>query len=104
MIIIKNFNRNLLKTDKKSYKNIDICYFGYITIKDISNHESIRSVNPLYFIIGEVDGYIEEGIKNEYLIFGSMNKNKKVLTKYTEFWDGIKNLIEKINNKTGEYG
>ena len=30
---IKNFDSNLLKIDKKSYKNIDIYYIGYITIK-----------------------------------------------------------------------
>ena len=33
MINIKNFDPNLLETDKKSYKNIDIYYIGYITIK-----------------------------------------------------------------------
>ena len=30
---IKKFDSNLLKIDKKSYKNIDIYYIGYITIK-----------------------------------------------------------------------
>ena len=34
MINIKDFDPNLLKIDKKSYKNIDICYIGYITVKD----------------------------------------------------------------------
>ena len=52
MIITKNFNSNLLKLGKKSYENIDIYYTGYITVKDISDYESIHSVNPLYFIIG----------------------------------------------------
>ena len=33
MINIKYFVSNLLKIDKKSYKNIDIYYIGYITIK-----------------------------------------------------------------------
>ena len=55
MINIKIFNSSLLKIDKKSHKNIDIYYIGYITIKRTSNYESINSVNPLYFIIGEVD-------------------------------------------------
>ena len=32
-INIKNFNSNLLKIDKKSYKDIDIYYIEYITIK-----------------------------------------------------------------------
>ena len=34
MINIKDFDWNLLKIDKKSYKNIDIYYIGYITMKD----------------------------------------------------------------------
>ena len=57
VINIKNFNSNLLKIDKKTYKNISIYYIGYITIKNIGHYESIHSVNPLYLIIGEVDGY-----------------------------------------------
>ena len=60
MINIEDFDSNLLKTDKKSYKNIDIYYIGYITIRSISDYNSINSVNPMYFIIGEVNGYIEE--------------------------------------------
>ena len=34
MINIKNFDLNLLKIDRKLYKNIDIYYIGYITMKD----------------------------------------------------------------------
>ena len=34
MINIKDFDSNLLKIDKKSYKNIDIYYIGYIAVKD----------------------------------------------------------------------
>ena len=33
IIDLKNFDTRLLKIDKKSYKNIDIYYIGYITIK-----------------------------------------------------------------------
>ena len=33
IINVKNFDSNLLKIDKKSYKNIDIYYIEYITIK-----------------------------------------------------------------------
>ena len=38
MINIKNFNSNLLKIDKKSYKNIDIYYIGNITMKNIGDY------------------------------------------------------------------
>ena len=34
MINVKNFDPNLLKIDQKSYKNIDIYYIGYVTMKD----------------------------------------------------------------------
>ena len=44
MINIKNFHSNLLKIDKKSYKDIDIYYIGYITIKKFGNCENIHSV------------------------------------------------------------
>ena len=77
MINIKNFDSNLLKIDKKSYKNIDIYCTGYKKSK-ISDYENIHSVNPLYLIIGEADGYIEEKNGNEYLIFASTGKQRNI--------------------------
>ena len=68
------------------------------------NYVKINSVNSLYLIINEVDGYVEEINENKYLTLVSTDKNKEVLTKYTKLWDGIKNSIEKINNRSGEYG
>ena len=93
---------DLLKIDKKSYKKVDIYYIGYITIKSISDYNSVNSVNRLYFIIGEVDRYIEEKNGNKYLTFASTDKNKEVLKKYTELWDEIKYLIQTRNS--GEAG
>ena len=46
MINLKNVEPNLLKTDRKSYKNIGI-YIGYITIKKIDDYENIYGVNIL---------------------------------------------------------
>ena len=46
MINIKDFDPNLLKIDKKSYKNINIYYTGFITMKN-SDYVKIKSVNPL---------------------------------------------------------
>ena len=37
-------------------------------------------------------------------MLASTDKNKEVFTKYTELWDGFKNLIKKINDKPVEYG
>ena len=55
IINIKDFDSNLLKIDKKSYKNIDIYYIGYISMKD-SGYAKINSGNSLYLIIDKVDG------------------------------------------------
>ena len=98
MINIKNFEPNLPKIDKMLQKNIDIYYIGYITMKD---HVNIHNVNPLFFIIGKVDSYIEECNGNKHLTLVSTDKNKEVLIKYTELWNKIKNLIETINRKPG---
>ena len=49
----------LLKVDKKNFKEIDICYIGYVTVKKIANCNSINSVNPLYLIINEIIGHFE---------------------------------------------
>ena len=51
MINIKDFDSNLLKIDKKSYKNIGIYNIGYITIKKLDDYENIYSVNPLYWLM-----------------------------------------------------
>ena len=58
MINVKNFESNLLKIDKETYKSMGIYYIGYIAMKNIGDYDSIHSVNPWYLIIDEVDGNI----------------------------------------------
>ena len=104
MINIKNFLSNLLKIDKKSQKDINIYYIGYITIKSYGDCENIHSVNPLHLIINKAYGYIEEKNGEKYLIFDSRNEINEVLKKYNEVWDRIKYEIETINRgKTRKY-
>ena len=83
MINLKNFEPNLLRIDKKSYKNIGIYYnIGYITVKKIDDYESIYSVNPLYLQVNHANGYIKEKNGNKYLIFDdSIDENKELLKK-----------------------
>ena len=81
IIDLKNSDARLLKIDKKQYKNIDVYYLGYITIKKIDYYENIYSVNLLYLRIGNASGYIEEKIGNKYLSFDSVDENKEVLKK-----------------------
>ena len=76
---------------------MNIYHNGYVTKKD-SKYVNVHSVNPLYFIVEKVDCFIKEKDGNKYLNFASTDNNKEVLKKYTELWDGIKNLIERIDN------
>ena len=75
IINITEFDSNLLEIDKKSNKDIDISYIGYITIKKADDYENIYSVNPLYLITGEVDGHIEDKNGSKYLVFDSTDEN-----------------------------
>ena len=52
--------------DKKSFKNIDIYYIGYMTMKD-SDYVKFNSVNPLYLVINKANAYIEKSNRNKYL-------------------------------------
>ena len=56
MISLKNFEPNLLKIDRRSYKSIGIYNIGYITIKKIDDYKNIYSVNPLYLLVNHASG------------------------------------------------
>ena len=43
----------------KSYRNILISHIEYVTVKELS-YATTNSVKPLYLIISQVSGYIEE--------------------------------------------
>ena len=51
IINTKDFDQNNIKINEKSYKNVFICYIGYVTIK-YSKH-----VNPLYLIFNKVNEF-----------------------------------------------
>ena len=105
LINLKNFDPTLLNLHKKSLMDINIYYIEYITTKSISDYKNITSVNPLYLIINDVDGYIEQNDKKKYLFFVSTDNNKEVLKKYIKLWDEVKYHIQTINDdEFGEYG
>ena len=66
MINIKYFHSNLLNIDKKSYKDIDIYYIDYITIKKFGDCENIHSINLLYLIINYATGHFKEKNDEKY--------------------------------------
>ena len=50
-------------------------------------------------------GHFEEKNGNKYFVLDDVDKNKEVLKKYAEVWEGIEKEIETINGgKKIEYG
>ena len=93
LINIKNVNINNLKLDKKGVLGNDVYYIGYITKKPQWN---VNSVNPLYLMIDRIKGHFEEVEGDKYLIVSS--ENGDIMQKYQEVFDGIKEIIKKIND------
>ena len=91
IVNIEDFHSNLLEIDKKSYKDINIYYIGYIAIKKFGDCENIHEMNPLCLIIHSATGYFKEKYGEKYLIIDSTEK-------YEEVFSGIKSEIETINN------
>ena len=103
IVDLKNFDARLLKIDKKSYKNIDIYYIGYITIKKIDDCDIIYGENPLYLRIDHANGYIEEKNGKKYLFFDSVDENKELLKNYNDVWNGIRDKIKEISSGECDY-
>ena len=95
LIDLKDFDPKLLKLDKKSAMDISIYYIDYVTKKPEYN---IDSVNLLYLLIGELEGFIEEKEASKHLNISLTYNNNDVLIKYAEVWSGIKDKTKKIND------
>ena len=95
IIDTETFDSKNLKLDRKTYKDLDIYNIGYVTIKKIGNYYDVNSVNPLYLRIDNASGYIEEKESNKYLIFDSTDKNKELLKKYNDVFNGLIDKIKK---------
>ena len=71
---MKDFDPNNIRIDEKSYKNILICYIGYVTIK---KDPKIYNVNSLHLISDKINGYFEEINENKYLTLVPTNESKE---------------------------
>ena len=103
IIDIETFDSTMFKLDKKRYKNLDIYNIGYVAIKNIGYGYDINSVNPLCFRINNVNGYIEEIIRDKYLVFDDADENKELLKRYDDVFNGIMNKTKKIDDDWLEY-
>ena len=91
MVNIEDFHSNLLKIEKKSQRDIDICYIGHLVIKKIDEYENIHSVNQLCLVIHSAAWYFKEKNGEKYLIIDSTEK-------YEEMFSEIRSEIEMLNS------
>ena len=100
MINIKDFDSRLSKIDKKSCKQVDTYYIGYIVKEKNDSYENIYNVSLLCFIVEQVDGHTEKRkwicIESKYLASLSTDGDKKALKKNIETSDEIKYLLKTI--------
>ena len=92
MVNIKDFRSNLLNIEKKSHKDIDIYYIGYVMIEKFDDYKNIHSINPLYLIINSATGYFKENNGKKYLILDLREGYQKVFS----------GIISKIKTLNGE--
>ena len=59
LINLSNFNMNNLRLDKKTWRDIDIYYIGYVD-KNKPEEWCVNSVNPLYLMINKVFCFVGE--------------------------------------------
>ena len=78
LVKLFDFDPNMLKLDKKTFKSINIYYIGYVTKKE---EYKINSVNTLYLLIYKIDGFIEEKRGRKYLNIAFTDNNNEVLKK-----------------------
>ena len=102
IIDIKPFDSNMLKLDKKSYKNLDVYNVGYVSVKKIGSGYDVNCVNPLYLRIDNANGYIEEINEDKYLFFDDTYENKELLKRYDVF-NRIIGKIKEIDDNWLEY-
>ena len=61
------------------------------------------SVNHLYLIFGDVDGYFEEINENKYLTLVPTNESKEKIKKHEKLWIKIRDLIRSITKSLNDY-
>ena len=88
--MVKDFDKTKLKIVKHDYVDRYVYHIDYV--------KNINNVNPLYLIIPEFYGYIEEHEGRKYLNIALTGINNDVLNEYEKMWDGILEQVRKIND------
>ena len=84
IVYINDFDVNLLEIIKgESRIGANIYYIGYVL-----NPYYYNTINPLYFVINRLIGYIEEieGSSDKYLVVAKSVRNNKIIHSFDIIW------------------
>ena len=90
-----NFEPINLKLDKKTWKDIDIYYIGYVD-KNKPEDWKVNSANPLYLIINKVFCIVEGGENGAKYLKIEKSHCDPVINKWNQVFDSIKYHIKKL--------
>ena len=60
-------------------------------------------MNLLYLRINHANGYIEEKVVNNYLVFDSTDENKELLKKYNYVFNVVRDKIKEVSSDECDY-
>ena len=87
---------------RQSRIGANIYYTGYVLNPDYD----YNIINPFYFVINRLIGYIEkiEGSSDKYLVFAKSVRNKDIISALDILWGSTENKIEdKVNPIPNNY-
>ena len=93
IVYINDFDVNSLEIIKRESRiGVNICYIGYV----LNPNYEYNNINPLYFVINRLIGYIEEIERSsyKYLVVAKSVRNKYIIIVFDTVWTSIKNKIE----------
>ena len=97
IVHINGFDVNSSEIIKRESRiGANIYYIGYV----LNPNYDYSTINPLYFVINRLIGYIEEikGSRDKYLVVSMSVRNKDIISVFDTVWGSIENKIEdKIN-------
>ena len=103
-VYINDFDSNLLEVIKRESRiGANIYYIGYF----LNPNYGYNTINPLYFVINRLIGYIEEikGSSDKYLVVAKSMRNRKMNYSFDTIWSHIEHKINpnNFNNKIKGY-
>ena len=105
IVYINDFDSNLLEIIKRESRiGANIYYIGYV----LNPNYDYNTINPLYFVLNRLIGYIEEieGSDDKYLVVTKTIRNRQIIHSFDTIWSHIEHKINPNNfnnNKIKDY-